>query len=152
MSASPVSPVGTGRVLPVVQSIPIWLGQTLTWVHNQVRHLPGDVRASVVCDRTENLDQFPCNDLVALSDDPLRAFLWKLTRLPQIHTALLQGCVEARGARLVHSHFGPRGCQDLAAVRRTGVRHVVTFYGYDVTFVPRQHPSVKLQIQPDTLS
>ncbi len=147
MSASPVSPVGTGRVLPVVQSIPIWLGQTLTWVHNQVRHLPDDVRASVVCDRTENLDQFPWNDLAVLSDDPFRAFLWKLTRLPQIHTALLQGCVEARGAKLVHSHFGPRGCQDLTAVRRTGVRHVVTFYGYDVDFVPRQHPSWRRRYQ-----
>lgn len=127
--------------LPVVQSIPIWLGQTLTWVYNQVRHLPDDVRASVVCDRTENLDQFPWSDLAALTDNPFRAALWRATRLPALRTAMLRGCIEARGARLVHSHFGPRGCQDLAAVRRTGVRHVVTFYGYDVTFVPRQYPS-----------
>lgn len=129
-----------GSARPVVQSVPVWLGQTLTWVYNQVRHLPDDLAASVVCDRAENLDQFPWGDLTALEDDPVRARLWRLTRLPAIRSALLRGCIEARGARLVHSHFGPRGCQDLAAVRRTGARHVVTFYGYDVTFLPRQSP------------
>ncbi|MBW2373602.1 MAG: glycosyltransferase [Deltaproteobacteria bacterium] len=133
--------------LAVVHSISSWLGQTLTWVHNQVRHLPEGVRASVVCDRTENLDQFPWDDLCALSDTGVRALLWKLTRLPQLHDGLLRACIEARGARIVHSHFGPRGYRDLAAVRRTCARHVVTFYGYDVSFVPNQHPSWRRRYQ-----
>src|SRR4051812_21366847 len=43
-------------------------------------------------------------------------------------------------ARVLHSHFGSGGWADLAHARRMGARHVVTFYGFDVNYLPVSQP------------
>lgn len=125
----------------VIQSTPVWLPQTETWMYNQTKYLPEDVESHIVCEKTENPDQF-C--------------------LPNIHVipekSLLNqyGCSGFKGAKpmarlfwlwlmcwrikpdIVHSHFGPTGWFDSLVVRLTGAKHVVTFYGLDVNMVPMQ--------------
>ena len=41
------------------------------------------------------------------------------------------------GAQLLHSHFGNMGWLNLAACQAAHLKHVVTFYGLDVGYLPR---------------
>lgn len=124
-----------------IHSFPVWLPQTQTWMYNQVKHLPETVEVHVVCERTENLDQFAVSNIHSLqSTSKLQYYLEKgmrklrLRRLPSYLTLMAQ----KTNGQLIHSHFGDIGWLNLDAVRRADVRHVVTFYGYDVNRLPTQ--------------
>ena len=130
--------------LKVAHSHWTWLTQTQTWIYKQVCHLPADrVEAHVVCDRTENLDQFPVPHLHSMDDGRLYHF-WRakvrrklgLRRQP----AFLRSVSRRIGAQIVHSHFGDTGWRDLGVARDIGARHVVTFYGYDLSHLPVVEP------------
>lgn len=107
----------------VLHAVPgAWLSQTETWLYRQVRCLPDDIESHVVCRRLENLDQFEVPNL-HVSSAPARGRRRRRLEGPR--------------PEVVHSHFGPEGWRNHAAVRMTGARHVVSFYGYDVNHVPR---------------
>ncbi len=40
----------------------------------------------------------------------------------------------------MHSHFADQGWYNLPLVKKYGMKHVVTFYGYDVNMLPTQQP------------
>lgn len=130
--------------LPVLHSFPIWLSQTLTWMYTQVKALQEiGVDAHVVCERTQNLDQFQVANIHSLSNEPLWRQVWdKSLRLARVrrHLNFLVTTGREVGAQIVHSHFGHIGWRNLAAVRQLGARHVVTFYGLDVNKLPTQFP------------
>jgi len=129
--------------LRVVQSVSKWLPQTATWLHNQVRFLPTDIESHIVCEDTQNLDQFPQPHVHSLAAGPRWRSVWDrgLRRLGvRPHLGFLVECARRERAALVHSHFGDYGWRDSGAVRRAGLAHVVTFYGIDVTFIPRSDP------------
>lgn len=48
---------------------------------------------------------------------------------------------------IIHSHFGNVGWANLDAVRMLKVRHVVTFYGWDVNKLPIQYPVWRARYQ-----
>ena len=132
----PPSPAPESHI-PVLHSVPVWLGQTLTWIHTQVKNLEPPIEPHIVCEEKENLDQFPVPHLHALCDSRLRWRLWqRQVRSHAIREGFVVGWARRCGARLLHSHFGNRGWQDLGAARRAGLPHVVTYYGYDVTDLP----------------
>lgn len=120
-----------------------WLPQTATWLYNQVRYLPeARVINHIVCETTENLDQFSRPHIHALENYPVR-YLWQrvLRKLGwQKHLAFAAEVAKAHQVELVHSHFGYTGWHDLEVVRRTKTKHVVTFYGFDVTRLPQEEP------------
>lgn len=126
------------RVLHAVAEA--WLERTQTWLYEQIVKLPAWVENDVVCDVTKHLDEFPFPRIHALSDAPAGE-----RRRQKIVAALglarRFGWGPSVAARLrpdvVHSHFGPTGWTMTPAVRRTGARHVVTFYGLDVNYLPR---------------
>jgi colanic acid/amylovoran biosynthesis glycosyltransferase len=127
----------------VVHSSPIWLPQTQTWMYNQVRYLPAEVESHVVCEQVENLDQFGLPHIHTPEELPRLvrlvdrfAYALRLRR----HRALLPRVAARIGARVVHSHFGNIGWMDRGGVRQAGARHVVTFYGQDVTLLPQIYP------------
>lgn len=127
----------------IIQRTGAWLPLTENWVYHQVRHLPAAFDVHVVCRRTQNLDQFAVPNIHCMSDEPawrngldhglrslgLRRSLGLLTRTAR----------EQRAA-IIHSHFGDVGWHDMEAVRKSGARHVVNFYGADVNYLPRQYP------------
>lgn len=131
--------------LPIVlHSFPIWLPQTQTWMYNQVaelQHLGADVH--VVCERTENLDQFGVANIHCLTDEPSWQQVWdkglRKLRLRR-HLDYLVHVGRSTDAQIVHSHFGNVGWANLGAVRKLGAKHVVTFYGLDVNMLPQQFP------------
>ncbi len=129
--------------LAVIQAVSRWLPQTETWLDTQVRCLPDDIESHVVCEATLNLDQFPWPHVHSLGGRPLPVRVWDkgLRRLGvRRHLAHFVRVARRTHARLVHSHFGNVGWQHARIARRLGLRHVVTFYGLDVSFLPRVDP------------
>ena len=127
-----------------------WLGQTKTWLFNQVHFLPPDIESHVVCERTENLDQFAVPHLHALvaSSDDGGGWRWqayrgliKLGLRPGLQRRFLTQMARTHHATVLHSHFGNAAWRNLAAAKAAGLRHVVTFYGYDVNMLPQQEPA-----------
>lgn len=133
-------------MLTVLHRVPVWLPQTETWNHTQISNLPpGRVSCHVVCDTTANLDQFPIPNLHCLTDDSaaarlLRRVARKTPLYPWLRNRYGAAVARAAGARVLHSHFGFYGWQDLPLARTAALRHVVTFYGVDVNKFPRQYP------------
>jgi len=127
----------------VIQSANVWLPQTETWMYNQTRYLPEDVESHIVCGKTENLDQFYLPNIHAI---PSKSLLYRYA------------CSGLKGAKslarlfwlwrmcrkvkpdIVHSHFGNVGWLDSLVVRLTKSRHIVTFYGVDLSMFPKQDP------------
>jgi colanic acid/amylovoran biosynthesis glycosyltransferase len=130
--------------IEVVFSCSDWLPPTQTWIYSQLRHLPPvRIRPHVVCQRAENLTQFPVSDLHVLGDRRSWRFWWD--RLPKKlhlwdHSTFLIGVARRAGADIVHSHFGPVGWSDAKSVQRIPARHIVTFYGYDMSRLPVSEP------------
>jgi colanic acid/amylovoran biosynthesis glycosyltransferase len=126
----------------VVHSNPIWLPQTQTWVHVQVSCVPSDrVENHVVCEHVENLDQFPVRHLHSFELATRVERLWdrSLRRLGlRPYLGFLVRVAKAVRADIIHSHFGDVGWRNIGAARAAGTRHVVTFYGYDMSSLPRQ--------------
>lgn len=122
--------------LTVLHSFPIWLPQTQTWMHSQVAELQRlGIDARVVCEHTENLEQFGVANIHCLASESCIKHVWdKGLRKLHIrrHLNYLVEVGEKIGAAIVHTHFGNIGWQNLGAVRKLGAAHVVTFYGVDV--------------------
>tara|TARA_R110000868_G_scaffold29049_2_gene108033 strand:+ start:20260 stop:21429 length:1170 start_codon:yes stop_codon:yes gene_type:complete len=129
----------------VIHSYPVWLPQTQTWMYTQISELPTDrFDSHVVCHFTANLDQFaPPHIHIFRDEHPLRYQLSRISRKigGRYSSTFLREIVEKTGASLVHSHFGDVGWRDLPAVRKNDVKHIVTFYGYDVGRLPALEPA-----------
>ena len=111
----------------VLHSYPVWLPQTQTWMHNQVAELQRlDVDAHVVCERTENLDQFGVANIHCLAGEPKWGQVWDkgLRKLRfRRHLGYLVQVGRKTGTQIIHSHFGNVGWANLGAVRKLGERH-----------------------------
>lgn len=128
--------------ITVLQAAPapgIWLELTMTWLYTQVVHLPANVTSHVFCGITRNLDVFPFPRIHSLENDSRRMQLADRL-LRKLHIS--RHFVWARrardlGARLVHSHFGDTAWEFLPVARACRAKHVVSFYGFDVSLLPR---------------
>jgi colanic acid/amylovoran biosynthesis glycosyltransferase len=119
-------------------------------MYNLVRYLPRDIEAHIVCETTENLEQFQVANIHSLSEAPrFRHYRDILLRRMGIRRHL--GFLVEQGvwlkAGILHSHFGNVGWWNLEAVRRIRTRHVVSFYGYDSSYLPAQDPAWRKRFQ-----
>ena len=115
-----------------------WLPLTQYWMYDQVRFLPAEIDTHIVCGHTENLAQFTMPNIHSLSDGSRWQYFWHkaIRKLGiQNHSNFLVEQAIRLNAHVLHSHFGNVGWENLAVVRRTGLKHVVSFYGYDTEFV-----------------
>jgi len=126
-----------------------WLPLTENWLYNQIRHLPEEIENHVVCKNTINLDKFDLPNIHCLSEfmpwsNNLNNRLWKLkgwrylSRLP--FSQFLVKIADKQNADILHSHFGIIAWLNIRAAKQANLKHVATFYGYDVNFVPKQYP------------
>jgi len=127
--------------MKVIHNYPIWLPRTHTWMYNQVRYLPGEIECHIVCERTENLEQFYLPNIHSLNQEQKwRSYLDRGLRF--LHARHHLGyLVEQAGklrAEILHSHFGYTGWANISAARKALLRHAVTFYGADVNYYPRK--------------
>lgn len=128
----------------VIHSLPVWLPQTQNWIFNQIQSLPEDrVEVHVVCERTENLENFGIPNIHSLSGTSRLHSLWD-KGLRKIGARTQQGFLikqtRRQKAQLIHSHFGSTGWSNLEAAKKMGLKHVVTFYGFDVSYLPKSIP------------
>ena len=134
---------GSLEHLRVIHYCPLWLPRTQTWIYNQVRYLPDDIETHIVCERVNNLAQFKLPRIHCLADVPrLTRFVDQRIRWMKIrrHLSFVAAAARETGSEIFHSHFGPNAWETMGALNRTRTKHVVSFYGYDVTLWPRQHP------------
>jgi len=103
-----------------------------------VRHLPGRIRSHVACEVVRNLDQFPVDHLHHLGTGGLRFQAERALRKSGVrrHLGSLIHAARASGAPVLHSHFGNHGWANSRGAGAAGLRHVVTFYGADVSHLP----------------
>ncbi len=127
----------------VFHSAKRWLPQTQIWMYRQVKFLPHPIEAHIVCESTENLDQFHLPRIHSFAEQPAwRSFWDRGLRKLGIREYLGYKVFEAKRhrAQLLHSHFGNQGWLDRKIAPRAGLKHVVTFYGYDVSYLPQEYP------------
>ncbi len=124
----------------VVHSLPIWLPTTMVWVYTQIRYTPG-VSPMVIVDSLDRPDQFPVPHLHT-PHRPVPSRLVSLQRRLGLRfvPANYRTLFDQERPQLIHSHFGDRAWFDLPLVRHYHIPHVVTFYGYDVSMLPRSQP------------
>lgn len=130
--------------ISVLHVYPVWLPQTQTWLFNQVSCLQQlGLVSHVACERTENLDQFEVANIHCFAKEPAWRQLWDraVRRLRfRYHLDYMVQVGRKTKAQIVHSHFGNIGWSSLGGVRKLGVKHVVTFYGFDVNMLPLRSP------------
>ncbi len=131
-----------------IHSFPVWLPQTQPWMYNQARYLPSMIDVQIVCERTEHLDEFGLPNIHCLHNRSQIRYIWEKglrklkIRYLQSYLASVAGRVDAG---IIHSHFGEIGWNNLMNVDRVRAKHVVTFYGYDVTRLPAEDKKWKVR-------
>lgn len=127
--------------ISVLHFYPTWLPQTQTWLHTIVAEQQRcGIAAHVVCERVQNLEDFPIENLHSIEyGSRPNIWHWGLRKL-RMRTDLdfIVSVGHRVNANIIHSHFGNIAWANLDAVRHLGIRHVVTFYGLDVSMLPRQ--------------
>jgi len=96
-------------MIRVLDSSPIWLSGTQTWGHTQITQFLADrVEGHVMCERTENLEQFPIRNLHDFSGAGAGERTWDCgLRRPRARRHLGPVARVARvSVQIVHSHFG----------------------------------------------
>jgi colanic acid/amylovoran biosynthesis glycosyltransferase len=131
----------------ILHFVECWLPQTETWLYNHVKALPDSVESHIVCQWTQNLDQFPQKNLVSLDRPPQRSNLFKrVTRrlgfwdYAERHLRLLEQEIRRIKPDVLHSHFGHFGWINSKLAAKFDLPHVVSFYGFDANYLPASDP------------
>jgi colanic acid/amylovoran/stewartan biosynthesis glycosyltransferase WcaL/AmsK/CpsK len=129
--------------LNVVQSTSFWLSQTMVWLYTQIQNLPDDCVNTVVASKVDNLEHFPQDSLFCPTSNgsvlPLicrhsyRISEWRRERF-------IKKALAKKSPTLLHSHFGDRGWMDMPLAVDAEAPHIVTFYGYDASRLPKLEP------------
>ncbi len=134
-----------GIKLVVIHNYSTWLNLTENWIYNQVYYLPEHVENHIVCKSTVNLERFSLPNIHCFSQasvgTQLRVFtygLWRLGRRFRRHAAFLAWVARREKAIIMHSHFGYTGWRYAAVAKQAGLKHVVTFYGVDISRLPKE--------------
>lgn len=129
-------------MLKVIHISCVWLPQTQTWMYNQIKYLPDDVECHIICEKTENLDQFQLPRMWVFDQEAsiFRYYWEKGLRKLRIRRDLGLAVSAAKhvGARVLHSHFGYSGWSHLRMAWEARTKHVTTFYGADMNLAPAQ--------------
>ena len=138
----------------VVHFVETWLPMTQTWLFNHVSLLPPEIESDVVCRWTQNLEGFPAERLWSSNAPPKplniaqRAFrklgLWSDDH---VHLPLLEQVLRTKRPQILHSHFGNCGWVNARLARKYDVRHVVSFYGLDLSYLPKIDPHWRSRYQ-----
>lgn len=129
----------------VVHSRDVWLQGTETWLYNQIKYLNEYIEPHVICRQVENLDQFSVANIHQL--DVPSYFEWyreRVLRKLGFHASSYQRSIlrELKKIKpsILHSHFGHAGWLEVPVAKKAGLRHIVTFYGFDVSRLPNVEP------------
>ncbi len=134
--------------LSVIHSNFTWLPLTQNWMHSLVESIPRHlVQSHIVCDKRHNASRFEFPSIHELaSQSPMKFFLNRIfakSRVIRYRCRDLRQKIEQLEADIVHSHFGNVGVSNLEVVKKTNAKHVITFYGYDISKLPYTRTGIK---------
>lgn len=123
-----------------------------TFIYDYVTELERQgVDVSVLTHRRANAEHRPFEDVTVLpwpSDWSLRRIGYRLLELLGLRESYtsywsmlwprLEGEIERIDPDVIHAHFGRPGAMIAPLTERMGIPLVVTFYGYDISELPRQ--------------
>jgi colanic acid/amylovoran biosynthesis glycosyltransferase len=123
----------------VAHSVKSYLFRTGSWIHAQISHLRR-YRSLVITTKKRNLDIFPVEKIYSLSDlsSLNRFFQRQYNSLTGLSYPFFYKVLKKHGAVILHSHFGNRGYFDLGLKQKLNIPQVTTFYGHDVSLLPRE--------------
>ncbi len=134
-----------GGPIRVLHSHPVWLPKTQTWMYYLVKSLPPPIESHISCFETKHLDQFALPNVHPFRSECRFRFHWNRIAnkigLPWQFNRVQQHA-RTVSPHVVHSHFGDVGVADRAGVSKDLIKHVVTFYGADVSLLPRERPQL----------
>lgn len=125
-------------MLTVVHCANPFLPLTTVWMYDQIRTLKRH-RPVVLTQMRQNAELFPFDPVYSAEDLPLfeREMYRVVRKLRGTYAGYGKWIREAEGS-LIHAHFGQEGYRCLAAKKETQLPMVTTFYGMDVSVLPRQ--------------
>lgn len=122
----------------VAHYIDSFLPVTENWIYSQIANL-SSYKPVVYSIRTENREAYSFKNVISLQDDlnGLSILLNKAwNRLFRVYPYFYR-CMKGNTPDLIHAHFGPGGCEMLRLKEKLSVPLVTTFYGMDVSKLPR---------------
>ena len=126
-------------MLTVIHYSATWLNLTENWIYNQVRYLRDDIRSVIWCEARANDGSFPWEVVETMPNISRIQFLlrfgWRYMTLRK-RVAFLSMLRDKYDARILHSHFGNCGWLNMLPAKAAKMKHVVTFYGYDLSRLP----------------
>lgn len=131
------------KELCIAHSVTNWLPLTMPWIYNQVKYLQ-DTKSIVLADQVQHLDTFPHLPIVTsniLKNEGIYTIIRGIRRLGiRWNPVIYDDAIKLYKPQVLHSHFGDRGWYDLPLKGRYLMKQVVTFYGYDLNWLPTRLP------------
>jgi colanic acid/amylovoran biosynthesis glycosyltransferase len=123
----------------IAHSVRSYLFRTGSWIHAQISHLTR-YQSLVITTRKMNLDIFPVERVYSLSDlnGVNRFFQRQYAKFISSYYPFFLKVLKESKVSLLHSHFGNRGYFDLTLKRKLSIPQLTTFYGHDVSLLPRE--------------
>jgi len=128
-----------------------YLSLTETWIYEQIKNLRR-YQPIVYTFRTENLDIYPIekirslglkNGLIGLID-PSTIFNKAWYKISDFYLPFYFGLMKDK-PQLIHAHFGPTAYSFLKLKKMFELPLITTFYGFDLSLLPSQHPEWKIK-------
>ncbi|KAF5426264.1 colanic acid/amylovoran biosynthesis glycosyltransferase [Candidatus Methanomarinus sp.] len=117
-----------------------YLPLTQTWLyHNQIINLKR-YKPIVIAQNTINIEKFPTQDVYSFSNSN---FFLKLANTLYLKvtghyfTGHAKNIIKKNNVKLLHAHFGTQGVIYLKLKKSLDLPMITTFYGFDVSRVPR---------------
>jgi colanic acid/amylovoran/stewartan biosynthesis glycosyltransferase WcaL/AmsK/CpsK len=136
--------------MTVFHSVRVWLPRTENWIYNLLRFLPHEVNLHVVCESTINMEEFRLTQIHCFQQAATDRHFWNgpLRKISfRTYLGFMRALIRKHHAHLLHSHFGNHAWADLKVAREAHLPHLVTFYGFDVNYLPRLDPVWKQRYQ-----
>ncbi len=142
MSASPASEARSRERPTVAHLVDLYLPRSQTFIYRYLSRME-TTRPVVLAQSLSHLDEFPLDNVFRVPQHP-RMQAWRELLFYRLARDLFPVAgrytrlCRRSNARLIHAHFGPVGFRALRVRRRTGLKLVTTFYGADMSMLPRR--------------
>jgi colanic acid/amylovoran biosynthesis glycosyltransferase len=124
----------------VLHLIHSFLPVTQNWIYSQLK-FNTYCRASVLCQYRRNEAQFP-HDAVYPAYRRLSLFAWSSLQLVRLRERYFpkhaRSVIHDTMPDILHAHFAFEACRHSTAVRESRLPLVTTFYGLDISMLPRR--------------
>ena len=123
----------------VSQSVEAWLPLTNNWIYNHMSAME-QTHSVVLARQLIGAERFPWNPVYAPQGIDRFRFKVALKLEWRWHPSCYHTAIRNHQPAILHSHFGNLGWFDLPLAATYGLKHVVTFYGADMSLLPTREP------------